>query len=388
MRGTTEATNRMTHRLPPALYGAMLLSFSFCLGIGRPAASADAAVKDYAHGGGKGVAVEATLEALKSAPPLAVRPSPNAAPRTHHGISLSSPSSPDPSVLTRHASPQLDSAFGKLPLSFEPNVGQTTEQAKFLSRGPGYTLFLTPREAVLSLRQRAASPPSPADTSIRSDPSRITEHVSRSQEQSVLRMRFEGASPAPRVEGLDPLPGVVNYFIGSDSKKWRTNIPTYQKVQYKNIYPGIDLVYYGNTQRQLEYDLVVAPGADPTQIKLAFEGAKQTTLAASGDLILTTDTGDLNLKKPLVYQLRKDGQKELIGGNYLLHPVVAASPNSDPLTRHPSPVTQFSSTARSRRRGLVCRGFPIETRSGLCNQDCKPAGWPTPRRPWWRWPAG
>src|SRR5207247_5582235 len=135
------------------------------------------------------------------------------------------------------------------------------------------------------------------------------------------------------------LPGKANYFIGNDPKKWRTNVPTYAKVQYRDLYHGIDLIYYGN-QRQLEYDFVVSPGADPNLIKLAFEGAKEITLPDSGDLILTTDTGDVRLQKPLVYQLRKDGHKELIAGNYVIRPTLTVSSSSQGEgTRHASPVT-------------------------------------------------
>jgi hypothetical protein len=91
-------------------------------------------------------------------------------------------------------------------------------------------------------------------------------------------------STSPEIEGLDRLPGISNYFIGNDPKKWHTNIPNYSRVQYHNVYPGIDLVYYGN-QGQLEYDLVVAPGADPRVIKLAYEGVDSKRLNAEGDLV-------------------------------------------------------------------------------------------------------
>jgi hypothetical protein len=135
--------------------------------------------------------------------------------------------------------------------------------------------------------------------------------------------------------GLDPLPGIVNYFIGDDPSKWRTNIPTYQKVGYKDLYPGIDLVYYGN-QGQLEYDLIVAPGADPAQIMLAFDGAEQLTVNAQGDLVLTlppsaTETAQgaapaLRLHKPVVYQQDEQGEKHLLAGTYVLK--VATAPQA------------------------------------------------------------
>lgn len=132
--------------------------------------------------------------------------------------------------------------------------------------------------------------------------------------------------------GLDPLPGIVNYFIGADPSKWRTHIPTYQKVGYKDVYPGIDLVYYGN-QGQLEYDLIVAPGADPTQITLAFDGADQIAVDDQGDLVLTLpqslrEAADraaptLRLHKPVVYQRDEHGEKHLLAGTYVLKAAAA-----------------------------------------------------------------
>ena len=96
--------------------------------------------------------------------------------------------------------------------------------------------------------------------------------TSEPQAESVLRLKLVGANPAIPVTGLDELPGKSNYFIGNDPKKWRTNVPNYAKVKYQEVYPGVDLIYYGN-QRQLEYDWAVAPGADPSAIRLAIDGA-------------------------------------------------------------------------------------------------------------------
>src|SRR5207245_3729643 len=98
-----------------------------------------------------------------------------------------------------------------------------------------------------------------------------------------------------------PQPGHVNYFIGNDPAKWRTDVPTYGKVRYAGVYPGVDLVYYGN-QKQAEFDFVLSAGADPAQIALAFEGAARLAIAESGDLELTVDSGTLLLRAPYVYQ--------------------------------------------------------------------------------------
>jgi hypothetical protein len=165
--------------------------------------------------------------------------------------------SPDPASRSR-----LDAAYGKLPLSFEANQGQTNSEVEFLSRGRGYTLFLTGNEAVLALNKaEIGGGTRKSEFGTRLSPL-ATRHAA-----SVLRMSLVGASESARVSGLEQLPGKSNYFIGNDPKKWRTDVANYAKVRYQNVYPGVDLVYYGN-QGQLEYDFVVAPGANPDQIKL------------------------------------------------------------------------------------------------------------------------
>ena len=133
---------------------------------------------------------------------------------------------------------------------------------------------------------------------------------------SVLRMKLVGANPAPKVTGLEQLPGKVNYFIGKDPKKWRANISTYSKVRYQNVYPGVDLLYYGN-QRQLEYDFVVAPGTDPKTINLGIEGADKIEIDAQGNLVLHTGDEQVHLHKPLVYQ-EVQGVRQEVPGGYVL----------------------------------------------------------------------
>ncbi len=217
-----------------------------------------------------------------------------------------------PQPALSHASsskPTVQESYGKLPLYFEANRGQTDPQVKFLSRGPGHTLFLASGEAVLALRKAKAEAKG-------DDLSRVTRHASPRYEQTVLRMSFVGANPKARVEGLEELPGKANYFIGNDPKKWRTTVPTFAKVQYRNLYPGIDLIYYGN-QRQLEYDFVAAPGADPNLIKLAFQGAEDVKIDGQGDLILQVSDGEVRLLKPNVYQEIK-GKKQTIAARYIL----------------------------------------------------------------------
>src|SRR5205823_13154370 len=127
---------------------------------------------------------------------------------------------------------------------------------------------------------------------------------------NVLDIRLVGANAGPQASGLDRLPGVANYYMGSDPSKWLTNVPTFGKVAYQNVYDGIDLVYYGN-QRQLEYDFVVAPGVDPSMITLGFAGADELTIDAQGNLLLGSGVGQVKLHKPMVYQEVDAGRQQI-----------------------------------------------------------------------------
>ena len=173
-------------------------------------------------------------------------------------------------------------------------------------------------------------------------------------------MTFEGANSQAEVVGLEQLQGVVNYLIGPDPSTWRTNIPTYKKVQYKNVYPGIDLVYYGN-QDQLEYDLIVAPGADPNLIRLVFDGAEKVEVdSVTDDLVLTlygsssnselrtesselADGKTLRLQKPVIYQMGDHGDKHLLAGTYVLLASATLPSRSASIVLHPSETLQPSS---------------------------------------------
>lgn len=188
-------------------------------------------------------------------------------------------------------------SYGDLPLHFEPNQGQTDRAVKFLARGDGYTLFLTNSEAVMAFNQKA-SEDEPQGGS------------------AVLRMQLIGAATKPNVEGRARLPGVSNYFVGTDPQTWQTDIPHYAGVHYSEIYPGIDLVYYGN-QRQLEYDFLVAPGADPSAIRLAFDGADQMKVDASGDLMIHLGSSSFRLYEPIAYQ-DVDNARRAVEAKYVL----------------------------------------------------------------------
>jgi hypothetical protein len=232
----------------------------------------------------------------------------------------------DATATARHVA-----AFGPSPLSFEPNLGQFADRSvEFVSRGKGYTLALTSTEAVMALT-RPFSRRGPLATTDRIG-NRAQPAPMAQPPLSIVHMKLVGANAASAVGGLDAQPGKINYIIGKDPEKWRTNVPTYAKVRYQNVYPDIDMVYYGN-QRQLEYDFVVAPGADPGRIKLAFIQdsragpraiAQETaggwlTLDAAGDLSVRTFGGGLvTFRKPLIYQNTARSGRTLVDGGYVL----------------------------------------------------------------------
>ena len=175
---------------------------------------------------------------------------------------------------------RIAGTYGRLPLSFAANQGQTDPQVKFLSRGNGYSLFLTPTEAVLALQKpgrgedsRPGLPPNHA-TCAAAAPGCASAAPESGSPATVLRMKLVGGNASAKIAGADELPGKSNYFIGNDPSQWRTNVSNYSKVEYRGVYPGVDLIYYGN-QRQLEHDFVVAPGADPKRL-LAFKGAAKS----------------------------------------------------------------------------------------------------------------
>jgi hypothetical protein len=231
-------------------------------------------------------------------------------------------------------------SYGRLPLSFEANRGQADKSVRFISRGSGYSLFLTGEEAVLALKKPLAdgavnaaplfahpgrleaSGVSPdrfeERTPIRRGPGGPPQfHAGQKVTTDVVRMQLAGANQASEPTGIDQLPGVTNYFIGNDPSKWHAGIPNYAKVRYAGVYPGVDLVYYGN-QQQLEYDFVVAPGADARPIRLHFDGARRLTLDGKGDLAIAARDGAIAFRKPVIYQPTMQGRR-IIDGTFKLH---------------------------------------------------------------------
>lgn len=190
--------------------------------------------------------------------------------------------------------PQISETLKKMPMNFTLNTGQTDARVKFMARGRGYGLFLTQTEAVMALNQ------------------------AQSKRSTVLRMQLLQANPQPEITGLDKLPTVSNYYVGNDPKKFREAVPHFAKVKYAQMYPGIDVVYYGN-QQQLEYDFLVAPGADPNAIKMKFAGARKLRVDNNGDLVIHIKGGELRHHKPIIYQNLNGARKEIAGHFVIRH---------------------------------------------------------------------
>ncbi len=188
----------------------------------------------------------------------------------------------------------------KLPMYFEKNEGQIDPSVKYLTREYGSTFYFTPREIVMVLQKQFQ------DT----EPKTLT--------SSVLKIQFVGAQVNPLITGIDEQPSKSNYFIGNQPEKWLTNIPHYAKVSYQDLYSGIDALFYGNA-RQLEYDILVAPGQDPQHVRLHIEGAKELSIDESGHLhLVLEDQQEVQMQKPFVYQMMGENQIAIEGQFVLL----------------------------------------------------------------------
>jgi hypothetical protein len=208
-------------------------------------------------------------------------------------------------------------SYRSLPLSFEMSKERADGKVDFISRGLGYGLFLTPNEAIIALNKSQETKALDNSFFAFGAANHDGGHTNLGQvDQAAIQMRLIGANATPTVSGVDELPGTVNYFFGSDQTEWKTNVSSFQKVLYEDVYSGINLIYYGN-QTQLEYDFVIAPGATPDLIGLYFDGADKLELNADGELILHIASEQIRMLKPTIYQ-EIDGLRQEIWGGYLL----------------------------------------------------------------------
>jgi hypothetical protein len=169
--------------------------------------------------------------------------------------------------------PEPQPATSDLPgAPFQPNVGQTAAEVKFLARAKDYTLYLTGQGAVLSAGGEA-----------------------------VLRMEVAGADPEAEAAGQDRLAGRSHYLLGNDPSRWIREVPHYREVAYRQVYSGIDIIYHA-TRGRLEYDFVVSPGADPARIRLRFPGARRVGIDGRQDLVVETGAGGFRQRRPVARQ--------------------------------------------------------------------------------------
>jgi hypothetical protein len=229
---------------------------------------------------------------------------------------------PQAQTLTPAANQRLQATFAALPLAFEQNQGQTDPQVKYMARGNGYKLYLTSSEAVFTLRTQNM------DSEVRSmmmhrriGPAAVKRMLRQRAEKSTtvaasVRMQLVGTSPSVKMAATDPQAGKVNYFVGNDPAKWHSNIPLFGQVSYRNIYPGINLAFHG-AGSQLEFDYLVAPGADAGSIALRFHGNDKMNTNAAGDLVLATAAGPLEIHRPVAYQ-QNNGARHNVDARFVL----------------------------------------------------------------------
>jgi hypothetical protein len=220
---------------------------------------------------------------------------------------------------------QIANAYGQIPLYFIQNDGQMDGKVAFYEKGAGHTTYFTKDGVYLSLtsssngkdpsqKSIAQSKPFPSDRKMHpAVPPNVSDHS-----QELVKLSLLKANPNPKIVAVDPQEGTVNYLIGKDPAKWRTNVPTFGAVLYKEVYPGIDIKYYGNN-RQMEYDIVVKPGVDPSQVRLSYEGIQGLNVTENGDLEIGLKDRKMIQRHPIIYQ-EIDGQRVAVEGHFEILP--------------------------------------------------------------------
>ena len=218
-------------------------------------------------------------------------------------------------TVTPAARARLQATFAALPLAFEQNQGQTDPQVKYMARANGYTLFLTNHDAVFAFHSKSSGSELAIGRRGRSSQANSAP-TAQEKPAAVVRMQLVGGNSGAQISAADQLPGKTNYYLGNDPQKWHTNVSQYARVAYKNVYPGIDLAYYGE-QSRLEFDFIVAPESNPAPIDLAFGGAQNVATDASGNLVVSSASGDVVLHKPVAYQ-QQNGIRQLVDARFIL----------------------------------------------------------------------
>lgn len=208
----------------------------------------------------------------------------------------------------RHADEVAEAklAMRRLPLLFEANKGQAHGRVKFMSRGAGYNFFITPTASYLALARL------PETSKFGDQAQRLPKRMAA----AYLKMSLIGANPKARVAHEGPQRGRSNYFLGNDRDKWVTDVPSFDRIRCSNVYPGVDLVYYGN-QQELEHDFILSPRTDPSTIKLEYAGARRVEVGSDGELLMDTGAGVVRQKRPIAYQVI-GGRRQSVDAEYRL----------------------------------------------------------------------
>lgn len=239
-------------------------------------------------------------------------------PASRHTAPLAATATHAPQPVTPATRGRVQANFAALPLAFEQNKGQTDTQVEYMARGNGYTLFLTANDAVFSLR--SASSASRMSTIHRGTQPRAQNLPKQSNTQkdstAVVRMQLAGGNALAKASPSGQLPGKSNYFIGNDPSKWQKDVAHYARVSYQDVYPGVNLAFHG-AQRQVEFDFVVAAGANPAPIAFHFTGAAKIKTDDSGNLVVSSAAGDVLLHKPVAYQ-EQNGVRQPVEAQFVL----------------------------------------------------------------------
>jgi len=238
-------------------------------------------------------------------------------PASHHKAA-STNGTRAPQSATPAAHGRVQANFAALPLAFEENKGQTDAQVEYMARGNGYTLFLTANDAVFSLHSAsAASRLSTIRRGMQPAAKNLAKQSNTQKDSTaVVRMQLAGGNAQARVSASGQLPGKSNYFIGNDPSKWQKDVAHYARVSYQDVYPGVNLAFHG-AQRQVEFDFVVAAGANPAPIGFHFTGAQSLKTDDSGNLVVSSAAGEVLLHKPVAYQ-EQNGAHQPVDAQFVL----------------------------------------------------------------------
>jgi len=204
--------------------------------------------------------------------------------------------------------------YGKLPLYFIENKGQVDNAVKFYERGAGHATFFTNHGVVIGLTKRDVKAKKTSRHELISKD--LTSDKAARPLSEAVSLSFVGANPKAKISADDKRTGRVNYFIGNDRSKWRTGIPTFGAVTYRDVYKNIDIKFYGNNRR-LEHDIIVRPGGDFSLVKFAYKGAQGLKVTEDGGLEVAFKDGKIIEKKPVIYQ-EIGGRRVAVEGSYRL----------------------------------------------------------------------